>query len=80
MTDPVLTAAEVALELRISKSQVSKVLCGQVKGLKPLPQIKVGRRRLVLRSVFERWKQENVSGMLPVESEKNAVTPVKGVH
>jgi transcriptional regulator with XRE-family HTH domain len=78
-TDSILTAEEVAKELRISKSQVQKLLRGEVEGVKPLCHIAIGRRRVVPRSVFERWKQESISGMIAGQSEKNTVDASKGV-
>ena len=78
MIDPILTAAEIAAELRISKSQVCKLFRGEVEGALPLPHLKVGRRYVISRSLLERWKQENVSGIVPA-SEKNAVTHSKEI-
>jgi hypothetical protein len=77
--DPILTAVELARELRISKSQIHKLLRGEVDGLKPLSHIAIGRRRVVPRSVFERWKRENISGMIRDQPEENAVDASKGV-
>jgi hypothetical protein len=78
--DSILTADEVAKELRISKSQVHKLLRGEVENVKPLPSISVGRRKVVPRSALERWKRESVSDMIPSQSEKNAADASKGVH
>ena len=69
--DPVLTIPEVAADLRVSKSHVAKLLRGEVKGINPLYHLSIGRRKLVPRSALERWKRENVSGMIPDHSEKN---------
>ena len=54
--DPVMTAAEVAVDLRCSKAHVYKLLDGQIPGVMRLPVIRIGRRRLVRRSSLERWK------------------------
>lgn len=78
--DPILTAEEVAEELRISKSQVHKLLRGEVKEGRALPYLAVGRRKVVPRSVLERWKQENLSDRIQPEAEKNTVDALKGVH
>ena len=76
----IMTAKEVADELRISKSQAHKLLRGEIGGLKPLPHLAIGRRRVVPRSVFERWKQENISDMIADQSEKDTVVDAsKGV-
>ena len=54
--DPVLTAAEVALDLRCSKPHVYNLINGVVKGAPPLPAVRMGRRRVVRRSSLEQWK------------------------
>lgn len=73
IVDPILTAADVAKELRISKSHVHKLLRGEIADVTPLAHLSVGRRKIVPRSALERWKQENISSNIP-ESEKTAVT------
>lgn len=82
--DPILTVAEAALELRISKSQVHKLIRGHVEDCMPLPCIRVGRRQVIPRSGLERWKRLSISdsGILAPEegSEKNTVTHSKGVN
>ena len=57
--DEILTAKDIATELRISTAQVYKVMNGKVKGCTRLPTICVGRKKVVRRSAFEKWKQEN---------------------
>jgi excisionase family DNA binding protein len=57
--DPVLTVDEIAGELRCSKAHVYNAINGNVSGVSPLRVIHMGRRRLVRRSSFEQWKQEN---------------------
>lgn len=57
--DEVLTMLQVAEDLRCSKSQVSNLINGRVRGVHPLPSIPLGRRRLVRRSSLEGWKQAN---------------------
>jgi excisionase family DNA binding protein len=61
VNDPILTAEEVAEDLRISKSHVHKLLRGQVEGAKTLPHLAVGRRKVVPRSALERWKRDSIS-------------------
>src|SRR2546422_5096362 len=61
LRDPILTAAEVALELRCCKAQVHKLINGSVKGISKLPSISIGRKRVIRRSSFENWKQQNES-------------------
>jgi hypothetical protein len=45
----ILTVAEVALELRCSKAHVYNVIAGKVDGVRALPAISMGRRKLVRR-------------------------------
>lgn len=71
--DPILTAKEVAAELRCSKSQVYRLLGGEVEGLTILPHLRLGRKKVVPRSVLERWMRQNISDMIPADSEKNTV-------
>ena len=51
----VLTVAEAARELRCSKAHVHHLITGQVHGVRPLPSLWLGRRRLILRASFEEW-------------------------
>ncbi len=57
--DELLTAKEIATELRVSKAQVYKVMNGEVKGCARLPTISIRRKKVVRRSTFEKWKQDN---------------------
>jgi len=71
--DFILTAKEVAQDLRCSKSQVYRLLRGEVSGLKVLPHLAIGRKKVVPRSALESWKRESISGMIRADSEKNTV-------
>jgi len=71
--DPVLTAKEVAEELRCSKSQVYRLMSGDVEGVTVLPHLALGRKKVVLRSILEQWKRQNISGMIRGDSEMNTV-------
>jgi excisionase family DNA binding protein len=51
----VLTVAEVARELRCSKAHVHHLITGKVRGVRPLPSLWLGRRRLILRASFDEW-------------------------
>jgi len=51
----ILTVNEVACELRCSKAHVHHLINGQVNGVCPLPSLRLGRRRLVLKASFEEW-------------------------
>ncbi len=61
MPEELLTAREIAAELRCSKAQVYRLINGEVKGSPPLPAISLGRKRIIRRSSLEAWKQENES-------------------
>jgi hypothetical protein len=73
MTDQILTTTEIAAELRCSKAQVYRLLNGEVTHVPKLPCISLGRKKVVRRSSFEQWKQENEKRILSVELEMNAV-------
>jgi len=56
----VLTVPEVAEELRCSKAHVHNLINGKVSGVaRPLPSLRLGRRRLVRRASFEAWLVTN---------------------
>ena len=71
--DPILTAKEVAEDLRCSKSQVYRLMSGDVGGLTVLPHLPLGRKKVVPRSTLEQWKRQNISGMIRDDSEKTTV-------
>jgi excisionase family DNA binding protein len=51
----VMTVPEVAQALRVSKAHVHNLINGQVRDAKPLPSVRIGRRRLVRRSSLDEW-------------------------
>ncbi len=69
----ILTAQEVAAELRCSKAQVYKLMNGEVKDRTTLPHIALGRKKVVRRSSFEAWKATNETATIPPNSEMEAV-------
>jgi hypothetical protein len=71
--DPVLTAKEVAEDLRCSKSQVYRLMIGDVECVTMLPHLALGRKKVVPRSILERWKRQNLSGMISGDSETDTV-------
>jgi excisionase family DNA binding protein len=71
--DPLLTATEVSEELRCSKTQVYRLMKGEVPGLNVLPHLRLGRKKVIPRSTLELWKRQNISGMIRDNSEKNTV-------
>jgi excisionase family DNA binding protein len=58
-TGEILTAAEVARELRCSKAFVHNLVNGKVHGALPLPAVTLGRRRLVRRQSLNAWVRAN---------------------
>jgi hypothetical protein len=71
--DPILTAKEVAADLRCSTSQVYRLMNGYVEGVTVLPHLAIGRKKVVPRSILEQWKQQNISGMIRGDSETDTV-------
>ena len=51
----ILTLNETAIFLRCSKTHASKLARGQVRGVTPLPAVRLGRRVLVRREELFRW-------------------------
>jgi excisionase family DNA binding protein len=51
----ILTVAEAARELRCSKAHVHHLIAGKVQGVRPLPSLWLGRRRLILRASLQEW-------------------------
>jgi predicted DNA-binding transcriptional regulator AlpA len=73
----ILTATEVAEELRCSKAQVYKLMNGEVRERTVLPHIALGRKKVVRRSSLEAWKQLNeIGAILSDDSEMKAVGAV----
>ena len=72
----VLTIADAAKELRCSKAHLAKVLNGQVPSVPYLPNLRLGRRKLIRRCVLYEWMSEvecAQSGMLSALPEVRAV-------
>jgi hypothetical protein len=55
----ILTAQDVARELRCSVDLVYKVINGKVRNVSPPPAIPMGRRKLVQRAALQKWKRVN---------------------
>ena len=55
----VLTVPEVADELRCSKAHVHNLINGRVRGARPLPALRLGRRRVVRRAGLDEWIKSN---------------------
>jgi predicted DNA-binding transcriptional regulator AlpA len=69
----ILTAKEVALELRCSRAQVYRLLNGSVKDVPQLPYISLGRKRVVRRSALEDWKRRNEGCIFSVDADSDVV-------
>jgi excisionase family DNA binding protein len=54
-----MTLEEVAIALRCSKAHVCNLINGKVRGARPLPALRLGRRKLVRRSSLEEWISSN---------------------
>jgi hypothetical protein len=65
----ILTATEVAAELRCSKAQVYRLMKGAIPGVKPLRTLPLGRKKVVQRSSFEAWKGANEENRVIVGSD-----------
>ena len=65
----ILTIEEVARELKCSRSHLYNIINGRVPGVKPMPVICLGRKKLVRRGALEAWK---------VASETNALDATLG--
>jgi len=73
----ILTAKEVAAELRCSKAQIYKLMNGEVRDRTVLPHIALGRKKVVRRSSLEAWKRANeIGAILSADSEMKAVGAV----
>lgn len=77
MNDPMLTAKEVAAELRCSLAQAYKLLNGEVDGVPQLPHIALGRKKVIRRSSFDKWKAAVETAILPGDQNKDAVDAEK---
>ncbi len=55
----ILTIGECAKLTRVSEAHLYRIINGKVEGLKPLPVMRLGRRRLVRRSSLETWLSQN---------------------
>ena len=71
--DPILTVREVAADLRCSRTQVYRLMNGDVEGVTSLPHLALGRKKVVPRSRLEQWKRQNICGMIRGDSETDTV-------
>lgn len=67
-----LTMAEVAAILKISKAHACNLAAGKVRGCLPLPAIHMGRRMLVRRESLLIWIERNETGSIQRPKQKMA--------
>jgi hypothetical protein len=74
----ILTAKEIADELRCSKAQVYRLMNGEIPGVTPLPTLSLGRKKVVIRASFEAWKRANESnrGIVTDDSKMDAADAI----
>jgi excisionase family DNA binding protein len=61
-TPTLLTMTEAARLARVSKSHLSKLTRGLVRGVPPLPVVRLGRRVLIRTDALLSWLSERCSG------------------
>ncbi len=72
-----LTLAQVAELLHVSKAHISNIVAGRVHGCPPIPALPLGRRKLVRRESLMDWiaRNEQAGAMIlesPRRGRKNA--------
>jgi len=69
-----LTLAEVAQLLHVSKAHVCNAVAGRIKGCPPIPSVRLGRRTLVRRATLLLWieQSEQRLAMIPVSPVRGA--------
>jgi len=54
-----LTMAEVATLLHVSKAHICKAVAGRLPGCPPIPSVSLGRRKLIRRASLIAWIEDN---------------------
>jgi len=67
-----LTMAEVATLLHVSKAHVCNIAAGRVNGCAPLPAVRMGRRLLVRREALMVWIEQNEAASVSKPERKSA--------
>ena len=60
------------------KGGARRLLNGEVPGVTPIPHLPLGRKKVVPRSQFEKWKAANISAMIPSDSKQDEDAMQKG--
>jgi excisionase family DNA binding protein len=61
----ILSVAEVAKLLGCSNAHVCNAINGRLKGLSPLPAIRLGRRRLIRLDSLQSWLEQVEGAIIP---------------
>jgi excisionase family DNA binding protein len=65
-----LTMAQVATLLHVSKAHACNLAAGRVRGCSRLPALRLGRRMLVRRHALSQWIEENESAIITPSPER----------
>jgi len=58
----ILDIKTAAIYLGVSRSHLSHILAGKVRGIPVIPHVRAGRRALIRRTVIDRWLLEQEHG------------------
>ena len=80
-----LTLAEVADLLHVSKAHISKAVAGHLPGCLPIPSVSLGRRKLVRRASLLAWIERNEHAVVNDNRQGSAndnlsASPVRGAR
>jgi excisionase family DNA binding protein len=67
-----LTMAEVAKLLHCSKAHVCNAVAGKLRGCRPIPSVRMGRRALVRRESLMVWIEQNEAASVSNPERKSA--------
>lgn len=67
-----LTMAEVAELLHCSKAHVCNAVAGKLRGCRPIPSVRMGRRMLVRRESLMVWIEQNEAASVCKPERKSA--------
>ena len=65
-----LTIADVAEVLHVSKAHVSNAVAGRLRGCAPIPSVSIGRRKLVRRETLLSWIEANEQAKIEASPER----------
>jgi excisionase family DNA binding protein len=70
-----LTMAEVAELLHVSKAHICNAVAGRVRGCPPIPAVRLGRRKLIRRGSLLAWLEQNEHA-----NDNLTASPVRGAR